>query len=163
MKILSGILRWVPRILAGILLSLTVLILTGVLNARVVLSNSMEPVIYKNDVVVGASWLTPEPGDIAIYKEREASSGQVKQDVVHRVITISSDGEFLFKGDNNQSEDALKVPRSDVMSVIVLKIPSVGGLFNPMGALAAVSVFGGLWAISYGVKNLRSSKHQDEK
>lgn len=163
MRILKGFLRWAPRVLAGLLLTAAILIGTGVLNARVVLSDSMEPAIYKNDLVIGGSWLKATPGDIAIYQERDIATGTVKQDVVHRVITISESGEFLFKGDNNTSEDALKVPSSDVRGVVFMKIPSIGGLFNPLGLLATVGVIGGMWALGFGILTLSRGKHTENE
>lgn len=158
MRVLKGILHWLPRALAAVFVVLAIVIGTGVLQARIVLSDSMEPLFFKSDLVVGASWIEPAPGDIAIYQERDIN-GKIQQDVVHRIVTISQAGEFLFKGDNNQSPDALMVARSDVKSVIFLKIPSIGGLFNPLGALATVGVIGGIWALGFGILSLRRSKH----
>mgnify|MGYP001014737383 CR=1 FL=1 len=51
------------------------------------------------------------------------------------------------------------VARSDVKSVIVLKIPSIGSLFNPAGALAVVGVIGGIWALGFGILSLKRNKH----
>ena len=158
MRALKGIIHWLPRVLAVVFVVLAIVIGTGILNARIVLSNSMEPHFYKNDLVIGASWLEPHPGDIAIYQERDIN-GKIQQDVVHRIVTVSQAGEFLFKGDNNQSPDALMVARSDVKSVIVLKIPSIGALFNPAGALAVVGVIGGIWALGFGILSLKRNKH----
>ena len=158
MKILKGFLHWTPRVLAGLFVALAILIGTGLVNARVVLSDSMEPVFFKNDVVFGLSWVTPQPGDIAIYQERDIQ-GVVKQDVVHRVVTISQAGEYMFKGDNNESADALMVAKSDVKSTVVLSLPGVGSLFSPLGALAVVGVFGGIWALVYGLTTLKRNKH----
>lgn len=157
MKIFKGILHWAPRVLAGLFVALAILIGTGLVNARVVLSDSMEPVFFKNDVVFGLSWVTPQPGDIAIYQQRDIA-GTVQQEVVHRVITISQAGEYLFKGDNNQSVDALMVAKSDVKSTVVLSLPGIGSLMNPAGALAIAGVIGGIWALIFGVGALRRSK-----
>jgi hypothetical protein len=117
----------------------------------------MEPHFYKNDVVIGASWLEPQRGDISIYKERDIN-GNIQQDVVHRIITISQAGEYMFKGDNNESPDALLVDRKDITSVIVLKIPGIGSLLNWGGALALLAAIGGIWALTYGIKTLKRTK-----
>jgi signal peptidase I len=162
MRILKGFLYWLPRVLAGFAVILAILIGTGVVNARVVLSDSMEPVMYKNDVVLGLGWLKPQPGDIAIYQERDAQ-GVVRQDVVHRVITLSAAGEYMFKGDNNQSSDALLVPKDDVKGVILMKIPGIGSLMNPLGALQIVGIIGGIWAIAFGFTTLRKNKHVSDE
>jgi signal peptidase I len=158
MRALKGFLHWLPRVLAGVFVVLAIVIGTGVMQARVVLSDSMEPHFYVNDLVIGASWIEPRPGDIAIYQERDIT-GKVQQDVVHRVVTISEAGEYLFKGDNNRSPDALMVARSDVKSVIVLKIPSIGSLMSPAGAVAVIGVIGGIWALGFGILSLKRNKH----
>jgi signal peptidase I len=157
MRILKGILHWAPRVLAGLFVALAILIGTGLVNARVVLSDSMEPVFYKNDVVFGLSWVTPQPGDIAIYQERDIN-GVVQQDVVHRVITVSQAGEYMFKGDNNQSADALMVAKADVRSTVVLSLPGVGSLLSPIGAVVVVGIIGGIWALVYGLGALKRTK-----
>jgi signal peptidase I len=162
MRILKGFLHWAPRVLAGLFVALAILIGTGVVNARVVLSDSMEPVFYKNDVVFGLSWVTPQPGDIAIYQERDIN-GKVQQDVVHRVITLSQAGEYMFKGDNNQSADALMVAKEDVRGTVVLSLPGIGSLLNPIGALAIVGVIGGVWALSYGIGALKRTKPSSDE
>ena len=157
MKILKGFLHWAPRVLAGLFVALAIVIGTGLVNARVVLSDSMEPVFYKNDVVFGLSWVTPQPGDIGIYQQRDIN-GVVQQDVVHRVVTVSQAGEYLFKGDNNQSADALMVAKSDVKSTVVLSLPGIGSLLNLGGALAVFGVIGGIWALVFGVQTLKRTK-----
>ena len=157
MRILKGILHWAPRVLAGLFVALAILIGTGLVNARVVLSDSMEPVFFKNDVVFGVSWVNPQPGDIAIYQERDIN-GQVQQDVVHRVITVSQAGEYMFKGDNNQSSDALLVAKEDVRGTVVLSLPGIGSLLSPIGAVVVVGIVGGVWALVYGIGALRRTK-----
>lgn len=157
MRILKGFLQWAPRVLAGLFVALAILIGTGLVNARVVLSDSMEPVFYKNDVVFGLSWVTPQPGDIAIYQERDIN-GVAQQDVVHRVITVSQAGEYMFKGDNNQSADALMVAKADVRSTVVLSLPGVGSLLSPIGAVVVVGIVGGIWALVYGLGALKRAK-----
>ena len=157
MRIFKGFLHWAPRVLAGLFVALAILIATGLVNARVVLSDSMEPVLFKNDVVFGLSWVTPQPGDLGIYQQRDIN-GVVQQDVVHRVVTVSEAGEYLFKGDNNQSADALMVAKSDVKSTVVLSLPGIGSLLTPVGALAIVGVIGGIWAVVFGVRTLKKTK-----
>lgn len=158
MRALKSIGIWAPRVLAGFFVLVAIAIGTGFLSARTVLSDSMEPTFYKNDLVIGASWLEPLPGDIAIYQERDLE-GVVRQDVVHRIVTISAKGEYMFKGDNNQSADALMAARSDIKSVIFMKLPGVGSLASPLGALAIVGIIGGIWALVFGIKALKRSKN----
>lgn len=117
----------------------------------------MAPKINVGDLVVSANWQTPLQGDVAIYHQRDVV-GNFKQDVVHRVITISESGEYQFKGDNNDSMDALTTPKSDIVGTIFLKIPAVGSLFNLAGLFAALLLIGGIWVITYAIRNLRKNQ-----
>ena len=129
----------------------------GFISMRAVLSDSMAPKINVGDLVVSANWITPTLGDAAIYHQRNVS-GVIKQDVVHRVITISSKGEYQFKGDNNESMDALTVPKSDIVGTVFLKIPGVGSLFNTAGIFSILLFIGGISLTIYGIRNLRKNQ-----
>jgi hypothetical protein len=78
------------------------------------------------------------------------------QDVVHRVITISGSGEYQFKGDHNQSMDALSVPKADVVGPVVLKIPGLGNLLNFKGFIYLLLIVSGIWLIVYGINKIRN-------
>jgi hypothetical protein len=69
----------------------------------------------------------------------------------------------MFKGDNNQSSDALLVPKDDVKGVILMKIPGIGSLMNPLGALQIVGIIGGIWAIAFGITTLKKNKHVSDE
>lgn len=114
----------------------------------------MAPKINVGDLVVSVNWLSPEVGDVAIYHERDIN-GDIRQDVVHRIITMTSDGQYQFKGDNNKSMDALSVPKSDIVGKIFLKIPAVGSLFNPVGIFFVMIFIGGLYVLVLGLNGLR--------
>jgi signal peptidase I len=121
---------------------------------RVVLTDSMVPKINPGDLVVSANWVKPGLGEVAIYHERDVL-GNFQQDVVHRVITINANKEYQFKGDNNQSMDALSVPQADVLGTVFLKLPGVGKLLTSAGLLFLLLIIGGITAIVYGIRALR--------
>ena len=129
----------------------------GVISIRAVLSDSMSPKINVGDLVVSANWQTPLQGDVAIYHQRNLA-GSIQQDVVHRVVTISEQGEYQFKGDNNTSIDALSVPKSDIVGTIFLKVPAIGSLLNAAGIFSLILLIGGIYLLIYGLKSIR--KHQ---
>eukprot|EP01083_Nonionella_stella_P076159 207393_1 len=101
----------------------------------VVLSGSMEPTMWRGDIL--ALWMpdTFEVGDIVVFqiKEREIP-------IIHRVIQTHTDenGEFrlLTKGDNNQVDDAYGIyapgqmwlRRDDLMGKAVVYVPQAGFL-----------------------------------
>jgi len=131
--------------------------LSGIISIRSVLTDSMAPSINVRDIVVSANWQMPALGDVAIYHQRDIS-GTIRQDVVHRVITISEDNEYQFKGDNNKSMDALAVPKSDIVGTIFLKLPGIGTMFSVVGVLTLILFIGGFYALGYGLRNLRKSQ-----
>lgn len=163
MKIAKSLVKWSARLLVGFFAVLTVCIMVGVMQARIILSDSMEPSIHINDLVIGASWISPEPGQVALYQERDVSRA-IRQDVVHRVVSVNGSGKYVFKGDNNISVDALEVDRSDIKGVIIAKIPAVGTFFSVGGGLAVAAMIFGIWAISFGIRRLSSAnepKHEE--
>ncbi len=72
-----------------------------------VVSASMEPTIMTGDFVL-VETTDPkevEVGDIVTYRTLTDSGKLTNYNVIHRVVAISEDGEYIFKGDNNDSED----------------------------------------------------------
>lgn len=152
----SGVKRGLSIGLAALLATPLLLSLFGIISVRSVLTDSMTPKIQPGDLVVSANWIKPSLGDVAIYHQRDLS-GNIRQDVVHRVITLDAIGNYQFKGDNNQSMDALPVSKDDVVGTIVLKIPFVGKLLNLFGLLVLGLVLGGGYLIFYGIRALRKN------
>ena len=153
--------RWLSILLAVIFVVPAALSLTGVISIRAVLSDSMAPKINVGDVVVTANWQKPGLNEVAIYHQRDIS-GDVKQDVVHRVITISSAGEYQFKGDNNEAIDALTVDKKDIVGTVFMKVPFIGGLFTPVGLISLVLFIGGLYAVLLGIRKFRQQQNEAE-
>jgi signal peptidase I len=148
---------WLSLIVAVSFAVPALLSIFGVISIRAVLSDSMSPKINVGDLVVSANWQTPLQGDVAIYHQRNLA-GSIQQDVVHRVVTISEQGEYQFKGDNNASIDALSVPKSDIVGTIFLKVPAIGSLLNAAGIFSLILLIGGIYLLIYGLKSIR--KHQ---
>jgi signal peptidase len=104
-----------------------VIILIGIVVAQhmnVVVSGSMEPVMYRGDIViVDKNPSSVQVGDIVVYK-----ATWVNEDVIHRVKEIykTSDGStyLIMKGDNNQVADPYPVQYPDQ---VVSKVVSING------------------------------------
>ena len=147
--------RGLSIVLATLLAVPLLLSIFGVISVRSVLTDSMTPKIQPGDLVVSANWIRPTVGEIAIYHQRDFA-GTIRQDVVHRVITLDAAGNYQFKGDNNQSIDALPVAKDDVVGTVFLKIPLIGKLLNPVGLIIVVLIVGGGYLIGYGIRTLRN-------
>ncbi|MBL7254995.1 hypothetical protein JKJ07_11795 [Actinoplanes sp. LDG1-01] len=88
---------------------------------------SMNPVYYKDDLVVVARRSSYGIGDIAAY--RDAKSGQR---VLHRIIGGSAAGGFVFKGDNNQSVDLPHPTAAQLIGKAALHVPHGGIWLKPL-------------------------------
>lgn len=111
-----------------------VIILVGIIIAQhmnVVVSGSMEPVMYRGDIVI----IDTNPGDIEVGDIVVYDATWFNQPVIHRVIKIQNTAEgplYTIKGDNNPSPDPQLVKREQIRSKVVklgdtpLVIPKVG-------------------------------------
>ena len=90
-----------------------------------VVSGSMEPAIPTGSLVYVAE---AEPGDvsegevIAFYGARDSASIITHRVVENRVVT----GEFITRGDANQTSDMTPVPYDNVIGRVERSIPAVG-------------------------------------
>lgn len=98
-----------------------VIILIGIVLAQhmnVVVSGSMEPVMYRGDIVIiENSPGTIDIGDIVVY-----DATWFPQPVIHRVINIqnSDDGPlYTIKGDNNAVPDKYPAKKDQIRSKVV--------------------------------------------
>lgn len=86
----------------------------------VVLTGSMEPLVYPGDVVLVEKKIYDEVelNDVLYFQSEEVY-------IIHRVIDLEGDT-FRTKGDNNNSPDSDLVKAEDVRGVMVGKIPYIG-------------------------------------
>lgn len=88
-----------------------------------VISPSMEPTIMTDDIAIGKK-VNPEDeiivGDTYIYD----SSYGIK--IIHRIIDKNEDGEYIFKGDNNEVADYDPVTREQIEIKYLFRIPYLG-------------------------------------
>ena len=119
---------------------LIIVVLLAAQHLNVVVSGSMEPVMYRGDIVVleqanllGFHEFSPndvEVGDIVVY-----NAAWHEGPVIHRVINIAEiNGSTVFeiKGDNNDVSDPYWVTKSQIKSRVLtyngqpLIIPKIG-------------------------------------
>ncbi|WP_431061828.1 signal peptidase I [Methanobacterium sp.] len=111
-----------------------IIILVGVIvaqNMNVVVSGSMEPVLYRGDIVIiDKNPSNLQVGDIIVY-----NANWFKDPVIHRIIKIenSSNGPaYTIKGDNNPAPDPALVYQKQIISKVVtidghpIVIPKIG-------------------------------------
>ena len=104
----------------------------------VVVSGSMEPEIYKGDLlfVMGTEpenikngTIFDKDGDIIVFNAQGLWFGAPQEPIVHRVIDKYQIGDtwyFRTKGDANSLPDQAPVPEDRVIGVVIGKIPLIG-------------------------------------
>lgn len=90
----------------------------------VIATNSMLPAIRAGDVVIlePADAKPLDIGDVATYKLQGLN-------IVHRIISIRLVGNkpyYTFKGDNNDSADALEVAPDQILGKVIYVVPYIG-------------------------------------
>lgn len=87
----------------------------------IIKTNSMEPTINVNDVLVSKKVDKDEikTGDIITF----IKDGEI---ITHRITQIGADGEYTTKGDNNNIEDSFTIKYDNIEGKHVLTIPLLG-------------------------------------
>jgi signal peptidase len=91
--------------------------------ALTILSNSMQPKFNAGDVILINNKVEPKLNDVITYKHPDGIL------VTHRVIgTVKKNGEVFFKtkGDNNNVDDKILIPTSNILGIQKIIIPKAG-------------------------------------
>jgi hypothetical protein len=73
----------------------------------------------------------PKVGDVVLYSARDLQ-GQAVSTWAHRIISGNTKDGFIIKGDANAAPDIGTVKTSDIESIVLFKIPSVGQYMSPL-------------------------------
>jgi signal peptidase len=105
--------------------------------------HSMEPSYLPGDLAIARTGV-PSVGDVVVY--RPAGLGDSK--VVHQIVGGDGVNGWVVKGLNNDWVDPWKPTNADVVGVVQLRIPSLGGLGV---VLLSPFIWAGLLVISIGL------------
>ena len=132
----------------AVLMTFSILSFGGVVKARVVLTESMTPLIKPGDVVITTpvSRKTPEIGDIVTYVAKRFDGSPVGT-FTHRIIDGDKDSGFVVKGDNNPAPDVQRPKYEDIAGVLIFVIPFVGTLMTPRSLAILVPTIFGIWLV----------------
>jgi len=144
----SGFIKTLGYILSAILITFSLLSMTGYVKARVVLTDSMAPTIRAGDIVLldPTTHSVPKIGDVAAYTGRRFDGSEVGV-FTHRIIGGDAVNGFIMKGDNNPTPDVQRPKVADVSGVVVFKLPLIGKVLNPKMLFILVPVVFGIWLI----------------
>lgn len=131
-----------------VLMIFSVLSFGGVIKARVVLTDSMTPLIKPGDVVVTTPVSRKEPviGDIVTYVAKRFDGSPVGT-FTHRIIDGDKDSGFIVKGDNNPAPDVQRPKQEDIAGVLLFTIPFIGTLMTPRSLAILIPTLFGIWLV----------------
>lgn len=95
---------------------------------------SMEPLLHKNDLVLVRAQPAYKVGDVVLY-----NSPSLHRPVLHRIIEIQN-GNYYFKGDNNNFIDPDQITQSELQGKLWLHMPVVGGILGWFGKPAHAAI-----------------------
>jgi signal peptidase I len=85
-----------------------------------VVSDSMEPILHRGDLLFVTGADDFQVNDIVIYQRSD-----VQYTIVHRIIEIQEDG-YVIKGDNNPVPDAGIVKQEQIIGKVLFAVPLLG-------------------------------------
>jgi len=126
-----------------------------------IVSESMEPTLYKNDVVFvqKCNILELNEGDIITFQQGERV-------VSHRIIDVTKDKgiiKFETKGDNNEIADPDKVEASQVYGKVLFSIKKIGSIVSYIQNARGFISVGILAIIVYILVSLRDKQKNTRK
>lgn len=132
----------------AILMAFSILSFGGVVKARVVLTESMEPVISPGDVVITTPVSRKEPiiGDIVTYVAKRFDGSPVGT-FTHRIIDGDNTSGFVVKGDNNPAPDVQRPKYEDIVGVLLFTVPFIGNLMTPRSLAILIPTLFGIWLV----------------
>ena len=150
----SGFIKSLGYILSAVLITFSLLSMTGYVKARVVLTDSMAPTIKSGDIVLldPTTHSVPKIGDIAAYTGRRFDGTEVGV-FTHRIVGGDAVNGFIMRGDNNPSPDIQRPKIADVSGIVVFKLPYIGKVLNPKMLFILVPVVFGIWLITDALRD----------
>jgi signal peptidase I len=153
-EILGAGLQGAGWFFAAILLSFVSLTATGIISAKVILTDSMQPTLAPGDVVIeiDSDRKNPKVGDIVTYVGKRIDGSSVGT-FTHRVIGFDEKNNLITQGDNNPSPDTQRPTKEDLVGVALFSIPMIGSLLSPKMLMMLLLAGFGLWLIVDAFRN----------
>jgi signal peptidase I len=132
----------------AVLFSFVAVTTTGVVSAKVVLTDSMAPSIQPGDIVIGAPLRDriPKVGEVVTYVGKRIDGTPVGE-FTHRVIGGDEKTGFIVKGDSNDDPDVQQPKPEDISGIVLFVIPLLGKLLTLKNLVNLALAGFGLWLI----------------
>ena len=103
---------------------------------------SMQPRFHTGDLAMVRPLSDYRVGDIVAYRSR-----QLHVTVLHRIVAITADGRYIFRGDHNSWRDPERVTRSQLIGALWLAVPGLGGRLQGLRSPMTMAILAGLAAL----------------
>jgi signal peptidase I len=113
---------------------------------------SMNPLLYKGDFAVIRAQSSYHVGEVVLYE-----SQVLHKPVLHRIILIQN-GNYFFKGDNNDFVDPGYATRSELIGELWFHVPHAGAVLGWFGVPAHASLLAGFAAMAVVLTGAKTSK-----
>ena len=114
---------------------------------------SMEPTYYGGDLLFVkevANKSTINYPDVIVFYEPISRSKLIVHRVAERIV-LNTYVEFITKGDNNHTPDRWTVHESDIIGVVVARVPAIGSIVLTMQSPAGKVFTAGLLIVIVGI------------
>jgi len=113
---------------------------------------SMNPLLYKGDFAVIRAQSSYHVGEVVLYE-----SQVLHKPVLHRIILIQN-GNYFFKGDNNDFVDPGYATRSELIGALWFHVPHAGAVLGWFGVPAHASLLAGVASMAVVLTGTKTSK-----
>jgi signal peptidase I len=113
---------------------------------------SMNPLLYKGDFAVIRAQSSYHVGEVVLYE-----SQVLHKPVLHRIILIQN-GNYFFKGDNNDFVDPGYATRSELIGELWFHVPHAGAVLGWFGVPAHAALLAGFAAMAVVLTGTKTSK-----
>ncbi len=103
---------------------------------------SMQPRFHTGDLALVRPVSDYRVGDIVAYRSR-----QLHVTVLHRIVAVTADGRYIFRGDNNSWRDPERVTRAQLIGALWFAVPGMGGRLQQLRSPATMAILAGLAAL----------------
>ena len=101
---------------------------------------SMQPMIHKNDLALVRAQAEYHVGDVVLYDNQ-----LLHKPVLHRIVLIQN-GDYFFRGDNNDFVDPGYATRSELVGKLWVHVSGLGGVVAWLGAPVHAGLLAGATA-----------------
>jgi len=153
-KRIATIFSFAGYIMIAILATFVLLSSSGKMQARVVLTGSMEPTINPGDIVIlnPSKTVAVQKNDIITYTGRRFD-GTAVGSFTHRIVGGDAQTGYVLKGDANTNPDTQQVKREDIVGKVVFVLPYIGQFLTPKNLFTLIPFIFILWLVIDRIKN----------